>query len=1518
MKTMKKLLFTATMAAWALAASAVTDILGDVNFDDRVDAKDASWMLAEYASQSTSQGTTFTDPQQKINADVNGNGVVDAIDASVTLAFYSFLSTGGSGRMEDWLADDSAYTSPAVAPPVSSDGNVVDENAHPDDALNKPVLTVTVDGKEGGRTFLLSEARGRAIDCTIKVSGASKQYGATGLRVHYSDKLLLATNHLGRIAVEPGEAVKQLARSNPVEDPTAPAGMKGFFAATAGKANYGLDGTMWTFSFTLSDDVEPGDVLPIDIVFRASESGWDRFSCVEDNAAGRNMEAYLFTKGIYTAVHTNAFATGADVAACAALAGIAGDADGYIAIADPASVAYPLWVGGVQVCETNKNDILGDGTASFAGTASGGTLALSNATITATHAFEKDYESLWTDSATVFSGEGFDLTISLTGSNILQNADHPLIEDQGHGYGVRSQGNLAITGGGALVAWVEYNGAGIDTDGNLLIDEAVVTAHSGQDGIRVGGSLAISNAVVTACGGGYDGISGGDGDIVIADSVVTATGWAGIEADGHTVAVSGASVVTAEATWGDESAWALCASALVLRDGLAITEPAGGAFDGGAGCVLDPATGKAALRVVIDRRFAVTVEGGSTTNSPARAGETVTVVADDPEEGKAFVGWSADDAMDVTFATPVAATTTFEMPARAATVTATFKDILIDAIPDQEWTGSAVEPVVRVQLDGVDQVLFAGTDYTVSYTNNVDPGTATATVTMAPPRTGHASMTFQILPPPEPPAVSNVVARQRWPWNGLVDVDYEVGGSTNLLAGVTARITFEERIEGGTGRIWVASNFLAGAEPSVEPGPHRATWNTAADGLTDVVAAVKATVNLVGTGNENGLSLVAKTVLVTPVDPASEPSCVVVNGNGYLLTNDPEGVGIDFKSGHDSAKLGEVVGITLDPDKVKDFFDSPDSLQLVPSEGIKLVDPATGDKVDSLEVRADGSVTLFVTADQVVPGGSITVHGDGKTVVIDNINFYDSVPEGWVGVVVTSASSAEFRLDTREGPRESDGTETLTYSTLWHPAGDATVTILQDGDEDEPVASGLLDEGDAVWQVFEDGTYVLTHVTTTNVAVSPVCNEETATFVVRGHPLVEAALRWKYAKNANGWHCAQVALTWHPSYADEISDMRLLFADRYEDSEPLAVIKVLDDDQAAFFEVPEMIKMAGNDWKYYFLNDENGKVYSERFLEGGYEEKLEERPTVSDGDEAGTLTSWSYSDSTRYITNGVLNADGTSFSDDITVNGRKVTLKFASSPHGLGRRTAYLVDPATVIDPLGTTETYRDVEYRVAPVDLTAFAGLADGARAVYGVSDATMASSLDSVPRAERLICLRVVNRDYSTVGRADNKLAILAWKVGGLPRFLPIAETMSSLQDGGGVHQPAQQPAQQPAPRPLSVEEANLSAAFGLAPAAVARGAVTCRVSSMSFGEDGSVEGTFAVAAENARGIVAESGELADDVKLAVLGAESLGGSFEPLDDSCGAELLSRKPPYAFRVKSPGKNAFFKIRLEADDLFE
>ncbi len=145
-----------------------------------------------------------------------------------------------------------------------------------------------------------------------------------------------------------------------------------------------------------------------------------------------------------------------------------------------------------------------------------------------------------------------------------------------------------------------------------------------------------------------------------------------------------------------------------------------------------------------------------------------------------------------------------------------------DALASIVLTGQRTEP-------GTEWIVPSGavvTNATGDVTSNYDIGYTNGTLTIG---------------APAPPSVSNVVARQRWPWNGLVDVDYEVGGTTT---GLVARISFAE--QGGDGRSWVATNFLAGAEPSVEPGPHRATWNTAADGATNVVAAkVTATVELV-------------------------------------------------------------------------------------------------------------------------------------------------------------------------------------------------------------------------------------------------------------------------------------------------------------------------------------------------------------------------------------------------------------------------------------------------------------------------------------------------------------------------------------------------------------------------------------------------------------------------------------------------------------------------------------------------
>jgi hypothetical protein len=75
------------------------------------------------------------------------------------------------------------------------------------------------------------------------------------------------------------------------------------------------------------------------------------------------------------------------------------------------------------------------------------------------------------------------------------------------------------------------------------------------------------------------------------------------------------------------------------------------------------------------------------------------------------------------------------------------------------------------------------------------------------------------------PYVTNVVAKQRYPWNGLVDVKYEIVGSTNEISGyVYGSLKAEDR---GTGKVYPASTFVKPLDLS--EGEHQATWDMAAD-----------------------------------------------------------------------------------------------------------------------------------------------------------------------------------------------------------------------------------------------------------------------------------------------------------------------------------------------------------------------------------------------------------------------------------------------------------------------------------------------------------------------------------------------------------------------------------------------------------------------------------------------------------------------------------------------------------------
>lgn len=79
--------------------------------------------------------------------------------------------------------------------------------------------------------------------------------------------------------------------------------------------------------------------------------------------------------------------------------------------------------------------------------------------------------------------------------------------------------------------------------------------------------------------------------------------------------------------------------------------------------------------------------------------------------------------------------------ASGATVTLGDEGLLDDVF--YEYRGEAVEPGVTVELDG--QTLTDGTDYYVSYTDNINKGTATVTVTFMGNYKGMVTETFEIV-----------------------------------------------------------------------------------------------------------------------------------------------------------------------------------------------------------------------------------------------------------------------------------------------------------------------------------------------------------------------------------------------------------------------------------------------------------------------------------------------------------------------------------------------------------------------------------------------------------------------------------------------------------------------------------------------------------------------------------------------------------------------------------------------------
>ena len=162
----------------------------------------------------------------------------------------------------------------------------------------------------------------------------------------------------------------------------------------------------------------------------------------------------------------------------------------------------------------------------------------------------------------------------------------------------------------------------------------------------------------------------------------------------------------------------------------------------------------------------------------------------------------------------------------------------IESVPPQTYTGLAIEPSPTVELGGT--TLAAGTDYELSYENNVDAGTATVTLTGIGDFTGSKAVNFTINKASLSKATVTVKA-QTYTGKALKPAPtVKVGGRT-LKSGTDYTLAYKNNTKVGTATVTVkGKGNYAGTKSATfkitKPSVAKATVSKVANQKYDGVA----------------------------------------------------------------------------------------------------------------------------------------------------------------------------------------------------------------------------------------------------------------------------------------------------------------------------------------------------------------------------------------------------------------------------------------------------------------------------------------------------------------------------------------------------------------------------------------------------------------------------------------------------------------------------------------------------------
>ena len=228
----------------------------------------------------------------------------------------------------------------------------------------------------------------------------------------------------------------------------------------------------------------------------------------------------------------------------------------------------------------------------------------------------------------------------------------------------------------------------------------------------------------------------------------------------------------------------------------------------------------------------------------------------------------------------------FTMPEANVWVVVTYaknvQDAWIEWIADQTWTGSAIEPTVYV-MDGETELVL-NTDYTVAYSNNVETGTATVTVTGIGNYGGTATKTFTIVA--DKTKLIKAIFSAEFYYESIKD-DHPTAAATFLEA-INAAKAMQEKGDATQAEVEAAIAALASARTTAEQTVLTETKTE----LNDAITEAEAYYNSISETNPD-----AAAALLTAINAAKD-----VQGNADATQSEIETAAQTLNEAVDAAK----------------------------------------------------------------------------------------------------------------------------------------------------------------------------------------------------------------------------------------------------------------------------------------------------------------------------------------------------------------------------------------------------------------------------------------------------------------------------------------------------------------------------------------------------------------------------------------------------------------------------------------